>query len=265
MPHAKREAKGVALITGAARRIGRAIALELAREGWRVAVHYRHSEKDAEALISEIRSAGGTAEAFAADLARLEEVDALVPRAAKALGPVTCLINNASEFELDSIASLSDAQWSTHQDINLKAPVFLSRALYLHLPDGASGNVINIIDQRVWKLTPEFFSYTISKAGLWTATRTLAQAMAPRVRVNAIGPGPVLKSVHQTERDFAEEVSSTLLGRGPSPEEVAAAVAFILAAPAMTGQMIALDGGQHLTWAEAPASGSGTAVSPHES
>ena len=125
--------------------------------------------------------------------------------------------------------------------------MFLAHALYLHLPEGATGNVINIIDQRVWRLTPDFFSYTISKAGLWTATRTLAQALAPRVRVNAIGPGPVLKSIHQTETDFAAEAQSTLLKRGPSPAEIAAAVRFILDAPAMTGQMIALDGGQHLT------------------
>jgi NAD(P)-dependent dehydrogenase (short-subunit alcohol dehydrogenase family) len=166
------------------------------------------------------------------------------------LGPPTCLVNNASEFLVDTVATVTAENWDTHLDINLKAPVFLARALYLHLPEGESGNVINIIDQRVWRLTPDFFSYTISKAGLWTATRTLAQALAPRVRVNAIGPGPVLKSIHQTENDFAAEVRSTLLKRGPSPAEIAAAVRFILDAPAMTGQMIALDGGQHLTWGE---------------
>jgi NAD(P)-dependent dehydrogenase (short-subunit alcohol dehydrogenase family) len=142
------------------------------------------------------------------------------------------------------------ASWNAHLDINLRAPVFLAQDLVRHLPDGAEGNIINIIDQRVWKLTPEFFSYTLSKAGLWTATRTLAQALAPRVRVNAIGPGPVLKSIHQTDADFAAEVASTLLHRGPSTAEIAAAVRFILDAPAMTGQMIALDGGQHLTWSE---------------
>ena len=236
------------LITGAAKRIGRAIALEMAREGWQVAVHYRRSEKEAEELAASIRSGGGTAVAIAADLAKPADVESLVPRVAEALSAPTCLINNASEFLLDTVANVSDETWSTHQDINLKVPIFLARQLFLNLPANETGNVINIIDQRVWKLTPDFFSYTISKAGLWTATRTLAQALAPRVRVNAIGPGPVLKSVHQTDADFAAEVQSTLLQRGPTPEEVAAAVSFILAAPAMTGQMIALDGGQHLTW-----------------
>lgn len=237
------------LITGAARRIGRAIALELAKSGWAVAVHYRRSAREAEDLAGLIERSGGRAVALAADLSSPDELDALVPRVARALGAPTCLVNNASEFQLDTVATLNEATWTMHQDINLKAPVLLSRALYLNLPDGAAGNIINIIDQRVWKLTPDFFSYTISKAGLWTATRTLAQALAPRVRVNAIGPGPVLKSVHQTDADFAAEVRSTLLHRGPTPEEVASAVSFILAAPAMTGQMIALDGGQHLTWA----------------
>lgn len=236
------------LITGAARRIGRAIALEMARGGWQVAVHYRRSQHEAEDLAEHIRLDGGKAVAIAANLAMPAEVESLVPRVAKALGAPTCLVNNASEFLLDSVSTVSDETWSTHQDINLKVPVFLARQLFLNLPEGETGNVINIIDQRVWKLTPDFFSYTISKAGLWTATRTLAQALAPRVRVNAIGPGPVLKSVHQTDADFAAEVQTTLLKRGPTPQEVAAAVSFILAAPAMTGQMIALDGGQHLSW-----------------
>lgn len=235
------------LITGAARRIGRAIALDLARQGWRVGVHYRRSAAEAEALVAEIRHAGGAAAALAADLASEADVAGLVPRCAEALGVPVCLINNASEFLVDTVASATPESWDTHLDINLKAPVFLAKSLFLALPEGMSGNVINIIDQRVWKLTPDFFSYTISKAGLWTATRTLAQALAPRVRVNAIGPGPVLKSIHQTDDDFAREVASTLLKRGPTPEEIAAAVRFILASPSLTGQMIALDGGQHLT------------------
>lgn len=236
------------LITGSARRIGRAIALDLARTGWQVCVHYRRSAAEASALVDEIRSLGGAAAAVAGDLAKQTDVAALIPRCREALGAPVCLINNASEFQVDSVATTTSETWDTHLDINLKAPVFLAQSLFLNLPDGASGNVINIIDQRVWKLTPDFFSYTISKAGLWTATRTLAQALAPRVRVNAIGPGPVLKSIHQTEAEFARESNSTLLGRGPSPEEIATAVRFILAAPSLTGQMIALDGGQHLTW-----------------
>lgn len=243
-------ARGTALITGAARRIGRAIALDMARGGWKVGIHYRRSRQEAEQLAAEIGDLGGEARALRADLANPAELATLVPRCAEALGSPTCLINNASEFLLDSVESLSPAGWDTHLTINLKAPVFLSQAMYLHLPQGASGAIINIIDQRVWKLTPQFFSYTISKAGLWTATRTLAQSLAPRVRVNAIGPGPVLKSVHQTDAEFAAEVRSTLLGRGPTPEEIASAVRFILDAPAMTGQMIALDAGQHLTWSE---------------
>jgi NAD(P)-dependent dehydrogenase (short-subunit alcohol dehydrogenase family) len=250
MPSPGEHGPKTALITGAARRIGRAIALDFAQRGWRVAVHYRRSRDEAHALVSAIEAAGGVAAAVPADLAIPEEVQQLVPRCCDMLGPPTCLVNNASEFLVDTVATVTAENWDTHLDINLKAPVFLARALYLHLPEGESGNVINIIDQRVWRLTPDFFSYTISKAGLWTATRTLAQALAPRVRVNAIGPGPVLKSIHQTENDFAAEVRSTLLKRGPSPAEIAAAVRFILDAPAMTGQMIALDGGQHLTWGE---------------
>lgn len=237
----------VALITGGARRIGRAIALDLSRAGWTIAVHYRRSRDAAEQLLSEIHAAGGRAISLSADLARPDDVTSLVPRCVDATGAPVCLINNASEFQVDSVATTTMEQWDTHLDINLKAPVFLAQALFRALPVGETGNVINIIDQRVWRLTPDFFSYTISKAGLWTATRTLAQGLAPRVRVNAVGPGPVLKSIHQSDADFADEVQSTLLKRGPTPEEIAAAVRFILDAPAMTGQMIALDGGQHLT------------------
>lgn len=238
----------VVLITGAARRIGRAIALDLARDGWSVAVHYRRSDAEARQLVAEIERLGARAVALDANLADMKAVTGLVDRCQDALGAPTCLINNASEFLLDTVATLDAETWDKHLDINLKAPVFLAKQLTLRLPEGAEGNVINIIDQRVWNLTPEFFSYTISKAGLWTATRTLAQALAPRVRVNAIGPGPVLASVYQTAQEFAAECASTLLGRGPREDEIPAAVRFILAATSMTGQMIALDGGQHLLW-----------------
>lgn len=250
MPPSRGGIAPTALITGSARRIGRAIARDLAENGWQVCVHYRRSAEDADALVAEIRQAGGSAAALAADLAVEADVASLVPRCAEVLGAPVCLINNASEFLVDTVGTMTPETWDTHLDINLKAPVFLAKSLFLALPDGATGNVINIIDQRVWKPTPDFFSYTISKAGLWTATRTLAQALAPRVRVNAIGPGPVLKSVHQTEDEFAREAASTLLKRGSTPEEIAAAVRFILASPSLTGQMIALDGGQHLTWSE---------------
>jgi NAD(P)-dependent dehydrogenase (short-subunit alcohol dehydrogenase family) len=238
------------LITGAARRIGRAIALDLATAGWQVCVHYRRSGAEALRLVEEIKDLGGQAATVSADLASDVDVSGLILQCREALGTPVCLINNASEFQVDTVATTTSQTWDTHLDINLKAPVFLARAMFLGLPQGATGNVINIVDQRVWKLTPDFFSYTISKAGLWTATRTLAQALAPRVRVNAIGPGPVLKSIHQTDADFAREADSTLLGRGPALEEIAAAVRFILASPSLTGQMIALDGGQHLTWSD---------------
>lgn len=236
-----------ALVTGAARRIGRAIALDLAEAGWAVAIHYRNSSRQADALADEIRGNGGRARTFQGDLADRQALDRLVAEVGRELGPVTTLINNASEFLPDSIGNLDEKTWDLHLCINLKAPVFLSEAMAKQLPEDVEGNIINITDQRVWNLTPEFFSYTISKAGLWTATRTLAQALAPRIRVNAIGPGPALRSIHQTDDDFEREKQSTLLKRGPSAKEIAAAVRFILATPSLTGQMIALDGGQHLT------------------
>lgn len=235
------------LVTGSTKRIGRAIALSLARDGWQIAIHHRNSPHEAKTLAQEILALGSTAKIFAADLTDFDALDDLIQRTKNELGAPTCLINNASEFHLDTLETLNQAAWCKHLDINLKAPVFLAKAMISHLPKGAQGNVINIIDQRVWKLTPDFFSYTISKAGLWTATQTLAQSLAPHVRVNAIGPGPVLRSIHQSDEDFAAEVNSTLLHRGPSLEEIAVAVKFILATPSMTGQMIALDGGQHLT------------------
>lgn len=234
------------LITGAARRIGRAIALDLASRGWRVAVHYRRSREDAEGLAEEILAKGGTAATISGHLAETEDVLSLIPRCAESIGPPTCLINNASEFRLDTIATATSESWDMHLDINLKAPVLLAQSMFQNLPKHLDGNVINIIDQRVWRLTPDFFSYTISKAGLWAATQMMAQALAPRIRVNAIGPGPVLKSIHQTEEDFSSEQHSTLLERGPTLDEIAAAVRFILETPSITGQMIALDGGQHL-------------------
>ncbi len=240
------------LITGAAKRIGRGLARDFAARGWQVAIHHRNSAEEAQDLVAEINASGHRAEAIAADLAVMDDVARLVPQCCEALGPPTCLINNASQFLRDTLKDLTCTTWDAHLAINLKAPVFLAQAMFNALPDGVEGNVINIIDQRVWKLTPEFFSYTISKAGLWTATRTLAQSMAPRVRVNAIGPGPVLPSVHQTSTDFETEVEGTLLKRRASPEEISAAIRFILEAPAMTGQMIALDSGQHLAWSDDP-------------
>jgi NAD(P)-dependent dehydrogenase (short-subunit alcohol dehydrogenase family) len=241
------ETAGTALITGAARRIGRSLALDLAGAGWAVAIHFRTSAGDAEALAADIQNVGGSAKTFQADLADQTSIGQLIDAVSHSLGPVTVLVNNASEFLPDTLYSLDEATWDLHLNVNLKTPVFLAQAMARQLPEHADGNIINIIDQRVWNLTPEFFSYTISKSGLWTATRTLAQALAPRIRVNAIAPGPVLRSIYQTPEDFEREKQSTLLKRGPSTDEIAAAVRFILATPSMTGQMIALDGGQHLT------------------
>lgn len=237
------------LVTGAARRIGRAIACDLGRRGWAVAVHYHASGDAAQEVVAEIGAAGGRAVALAADLGDEAAVAELVPRAVAELGPLGCLVNNASTFEYDSVHSASRASWDLHLEANLRAPFVLTQGFARQLPDTAQGAVINIIDQRVWNLTPHFVSYTVSKAGLWTLTQTLALALAPRIRVNAIGPGPTLPSVRQSREQFDRQCAATPLQRGTSPQEICDAVRFILAAPAMTGQMIALDGGQHLGWA----------------
>ncbi len=244
-----------ALVTGAAQRIGRAIALALAEDGWAIGVHYATSAEAAEALAGTIRDRGGRAVALKADLSREAEVVELVPRTVAALGPLGCLVNNASVFENDLALTTTRAGWDRHLETNLRAPFVLTQAFARQLPEDADGAVINLLDQRVWNLTPYFMSYTLSKAGVWTLTQSLALALAPRIRVNGIGPGPALPSARQSEEQFAKQCASTPLERGTSPEEIAAAVRFILAAPAMTGQMIALDGGQHLNWS--PARGGG--------
>lgn len=244
-----------ALVTGAAQRIGRAIACGLARQGWSVAIHARKPSPEAEATAEAVRAAGGRAEVIAADLSREDEVATLIPRAREALGPITCLVNNASVFEPDLIDTATRASWDLHLETNLRAPFVLTQHLARQLPADQEGNVIHLLDQRVWNLTPYFVSYTVSKSALWTLTRTMALALAPRIRVNAIGPGPTLKSVRQTDQDFARQWGATPLRRGTTPEEIAGAVGFILSSPALTGQMIALDGGQHLAWshpAQAP-------------
>jgi NAD(P)-dependent dehydrogenase (short-subunit alcohol dehydrogenase family) len=236
------------LITGAAQRIGRALALDFAARGWRVGVHCRSSLKQAEGLAAEIKAMGAAAAVLPADLSDFAALERLIPACAQALGPPACLVNNASLFTYDDVATLASDAWDAQLAVNLKAPVFLAKAFAASLPPGVEGNIVNMVDQRVWKPTPRFFSYAASKSALWSVTRTLAQALAPRIRVNAIGPGPVLKSAHQTDEEFRRQCEATILGRGTTPEEIADAIRFILGAPAMTGQMIALDGGQHLAW-----------------
>ena len=241
---------GTALVTGAGKRVGRAIALDLGRNGWSVAVHYNRSADEAEAVVADIEASGGRAIAIGADLSDPHAVDGLVPAATQALGPIDCLINNASVFENDGIASLSRESWDRHIETNLWAPLALTQAMAAALPEDAPGNVVNLLDQRVWNLTPYFLSYTVSKSALWTLTQTLAMALAPRIRVNAIGPGPTLPSPRQSQAQFDKQWNAMPLGRGTTPEEIADAVRFLLTAPAVTGQMIALDGGQHLGWAQ---------------
>jgi NAD(P)-dependent dehydrogenase (short-subunit alcohol dehydrogenase family) len=239
-----------ALVTGAGKRIGRAIALALGAEGWAVAVHYRQSRDDAERVVRTITGAGGRAVAIGADLALEREVQELVPQAVAALGPLGCLVNNASVFENDLALTVTRETWDHHLETNLRAPFVLMQAFARQLPTTAQGAIVNILDQRVWNLTPYFVSYTLSKAALWTLTQTMALALAPRIRVNAIGPGPTLPSARQSEEQFRRQGEALPLTRGSDPDEIAAAVRFILAAPAMTAQMIALDGGQHLGWAQ---------------
>ncbi len=238
----------VALITGAAKRVGAAIAEHLADTGWAVGIHYRGSSQNAEALAARIEKKGGRAIALKADLASLDDIKALVPRCTEALGAITCLINNASTFEKDAMGALDDALWDLHFAVHTRAPVYLADAMHSALPDGQKGVVINMIDQRVWRLTPEFVSYTLSKSALWTATQTMAQALAPRTRVCAIGPGPTLPSTRQNAESFATQAKSVLLETGPTLEEVCNTVSLIIDTPSLTGQMIALDGGQHLAW-----------------
>jgi NAD(P)-dependent dehydrogenase (short-subunit alcohol dehydrogenase family) len=237
---------GAALVTGAARRIGRALALDLAAQGYDVAVHYRQSQAEAEAVVAAILAQGCRAVALAADLADEDASARLIERAAAALGPVTLLVNNAAIFGYDRPESADQANWQRHMAINLRAPLVLTQALLAGLPADAEANVVNLIDERVLNLTPHYTSYTVSKAGLWVLTQHLALALAPRVRVNAIAPGPTLPHATTGAANFAALCRATPLGRAPGLDEICRTLRLILTAPAMTGQMIALDGGRHL-------------------
>jgi NAD(P)-dependent dehydrogenase (short-subunit alcohol dehydrogenase family) len=237
--------RGWALVTGAARRIGRELALTAARAGYDVVAHHGHSADEASETARLVEALGRRAAVAAADLTDAAACRALI---AAAPGPLTLLVNCASLFDDDRIETLTAEGWDAAQTTNLRAPVLLAQAFAAALPAGAQGLIVNVLDQRVLRPTPQFFSYAVSKAALWTATQMLAQALAPRIRVNAIGPGPTLASVHQSPADFAAEQRAVPLGHGAAPEEIGAALAYLIDAPSVTGQMIAVDGGQHLAW-----------------
>jgi len=240
--------RGAALVTGGARRIGRALAQACAASGYDVAIHVRSIGDDAEGTAGEVRSAGRKAALLACDLRKESAVVALVGEAEAELGPITLLVNCASVFEEDAFASFNRASWDAHMETNLRAPLVLSQAFARRLAPDREGLIVNILDQRVWRPTPEFFSYSLSKAALWDATKMMAQALAPRIRVNAIGPGPTLQSIHQAPEDFAAEAAGTPLARPVPPTEVARALRYLIDAESVTGQMIAVDSGQHLQW-----------------
>ncbi|MGL4235414.1 SDR family oxidoreductase [Tabrizicola sp.] len=246
-----------ALVTGAGKRLGRAMALYLAGRGHDVAVHYATSETEAEAVADEVRAMGRKAQTFQADLMVEAATQALIPAATAALGPLTVLVNNASIFEYDRIDTATRQSWDRHIESNLRAPYVLTQAFARQCPPAttdengeplARGLIVNMIDQRVLKLTPEFSSYTIAKMGLWALTRTAAQGLAPNIRVNAIGPGPTLQGGRQSKAHFDAQRAATILQRGVNPADITAALGFFLDSPAVTGQFIAVDGGQHLAW-----------------
>ncbi len=238
----------VALITGAADRIGAAIAFALAMEGHAVVIHYRSGAEGAKAVRARIRAEGGRAEIIKADLGKRAQRKTLIERAAKFFGPLTTLINNASIFEPDAARDVDEALWDAHFAIHAEAPIFLARDFAAQLPEGVEGNIVNMIDERVLHPTPAFFSYYLSKSVLWTATRTLAQSLAPHIRVNAIGPGPVLPNSRQTQAEFDASIEALPLQRHAGPEAIARGVLAILSMPSYTGQMLALDGGEHLEY-----------------
>ncbi len=237
-----------ALVTGSAKRLGAAIAEDLARHGFAIAIHGNGSIEEAQALAERLRAEGHEAVALKADLRDVKETTELMRMASAELGPIGLLVNNASVFLEDSADRFEAEHFAAHFDLHVRAPAILSAGLVQQLPADAQGLIVNIIDQRVLALTPRFFSYTLSKSALMTATHTMAQAFAPKVRVNAIGPGPTLKSVRQTEADFQAQIDALPLEQGPRLEEFGRTIRFLFDTPSITGQMIALDGGQHLAW-----------------
>ena len=246
-------AKKSVLVTGAAKRLGRAIALHLADSGWAVAVHYTNSQAEAEETVAALHLKGVHAAAINADLTLEDDTERLIARARAAVGPLTALVNNASVFENDTIATMTRASWDKHIEANLRAPLVLSRDFAEQMPEGQEGSIVNLLDQRLLKPNPQFLSYGVSRAGLHWLTITLAQAMGPRIRVNGVAPGPTLRNERQSEAHFKRQWESTILGRGATPDDVARAVGYLIEARAVTGQMIAVDGGQHLIWKTADA------------
>ncbi|KGJ16279.1 SDR family oxidoreductase [Paracoccus sanguinis] len=248
--------EGAALVTGGARRLGRAMVLALAGRGHDVAIHYDRSAAEAEATAAEARALGVRAAVFQADLLDEAATAALVPRVTAELGPLGVLVNNASIFEYDTLASATRESWDRHIGSNLRAPFVLTQAFAAQLPEPspvtgepeAHGLVVNMVDQRVLKPTPEFMTYSLAKAGLWSLTRTAAQALAPRIRVNAIGPGPTMQGARQSASHFARQRAATILERGADAGDIVAALLYLLDARAVTGQLICVDGGQHLGW-----------------
>jgi NAD(P)-dependent dehydrogenase (short-subunit alcohol dehydrogenase family) len=232
------------LITGAAKRLGRALALDAAKHGWNIVIHYNASENDAQQTADDVRAFGVHATTVKADLAREDEVMGLVAKA----GPLTALINNASIFEFDDWQSASRESWDRHMEINLRAPFVLSQTFAKQIDKGANGVIVNIIDQRVLKPTPQFMSYSLSRAGLHWLTSTLAQALAPRVRVNAVAPGPSFIGARQSQENYGKQRAATILERGAEIEDLVGATRYLLDATSVTGEMITVDGGQHLAW-----------------
>ncbi|MBB6483315.1 SDR family oxidoreductase [Rhizobium lusitanum] len=237
-----------ALITGASKRIGRAIAEDLSAHGFAVALHANQSFAEAAEIVAKLQQKGRKAIAIKADLQNLDETSSLVKRATDALGPLDLLVNNASAFLGDSAGHFDAEAFEAHFAVHVRAPSILAADFVRQLPEPYQGLIVNVVDQRVWALTPRFYSYTLSKAALWTATQTMAQSFAPRIRVNAIGPGPTVRSVRQTEEDFQAQIDGLILKAAPGLEEFGRTVRFLFDTPSITGQMIALDGGQHLAW-----------------
>ena len=245
MGHDRRKGQ-VALVTGAGRRLGRAIALGLADDGWDIAIHFQRSRDEAASLAEEITSRGLRAAAIGCDLADAEQVGKLLSECQRGLGPVSCLVNNAALFEYDDVASLEPGKWDQHMNVNLRAPVFLARALARQLPEGLTGCIVNMLDQKVFNLNPDFFSYTIAKIGLEGATRALAMALAPRIRVCGIAPGITLTSGEQSVESFTRAHGLAPLGKSSETDDVVHAVRFVVQAKALTGTTLQVDGGQHL-------------------